>query len=1217
MPVSSAEIAQANFAWQQQAANNYAYSQQIGQVYGGGYSGTPRADALMGGAMNRASSIGVPLAAGAMGLMGLDPLSMGIRAGIGAYGAGAGFGGAALVGGAVAMPMMAAGAAATYAGGQMMNGAGQQAALNSTLRGSFSFRNNYGGQGFSRSDMSAIGEMVRTMSEQVGPGGEIASYQELTALTGKMGTMGLAQGVRDVKEFGHRFKEMVDHLKTMARDLGTTLEGAMEFAASAKGSGIFGMNRTSSFTSAVRSASVSGGLAISEVTGAASIGSQIARSVGGLGRQGAMAGVRTIGQIGTAQQLGILSDEDVYNATGLSGAEGRQALAANQLGRTAHWLQSGRGRLLLASLAEKNGGIDEGAVQELLSGGMSISETRRHYAGVKFGTRMSRANFIRNEGRLRGAAMERLGAFLPALQLQEWAQTKGIDINDMDDRSMLFAQRQLGMGRDEMDVAMKMVNHMPRILEEQRRSEQRDEYSQRLGELRKGQGIEGLKQRFGQARHAINSKLQKVGQDIFNEGAQRIDEYMNSLLGTYVDTYSKDIDDAYSAMREGGLTGAKAGANAFGGRSSSVFAQQFGTKGLSLGQSRGTVDLFSGTRGTLGATLNAGSYSRMDGAYALPAAGLRKVRDIASYIFHGQSLAGKLQDAGIDIHGMDVGQVQQKLQSIQASQIAAATGYDESLVHLGQEQGGDWIRRAYAQDRVTGNNDLRMQTFEQLLQTTSEGGGADAQKAQVLLSRWKGAKTQAEKATLMANIERGNQIKDNYALANNLGVSTDILSRLNPLHGFTSERAGNEAFAHAMGFSSTKGPSAKAKRWGAALLGLGVNDEGTLTSRLLHRLGAVATGAAGEEQAVGAFYRGKEGRDTLAGIFSEDADTRKRMQASLMEQIGQRDKEDPTRGEMQKLLGAGEYADLLAQGGPVSDKQLSEIAERNNMSVSELRDKTKNAFGVLTAIQKGNSEKEDLRVQGYAQTQAKKLGALGVYDAAHGKLTADVSGLSKEDQFLARQYLSDESSLFTEQLGGRGVEDKAKGLYQASAASLSYMSTAGKKKLAEQLAGTEMGAEISGFVGAETRFAGLTRRKGVAGAAASFLGVDMSRDELSKLDLKSEAGASRLLARAGADTSDAAVKELQQAAKTGGNDLADSLKRIADRMEAEKEKKAADKEEEKDELQKAMKHNSDRANQLLEALVRSNKQATEALAKLDKKDPEPHGQSSPQPTPHT
>ena len=132
-----------NGAYQQQYANQAAYSQQIGQgnVYGGGMTSGQQGDRLMSQGTNRAVGIGMPLATAGMALMGLDPLSIGLKAGGLASAAGMGMAGAIGVGAGIALPLMAGMGVAKYAGSQMMGGASQQSALNQTLRSSFAFRN--------------------------------------------------------------------------------------------------------------------------------------------------------------------------------------------------------------------------------------------------------------------------------------------------------------------------------------------------------------------------------------------------------------------------------------------------------------------------------------------------------------------------------------------------------------------------------------------------------------------------------------------------------------------------------------------------------------------------------------------------------------------------------------------------------------------------------------------------------------------------------------------------------------------------------------------------------------------------------------------------------------------------------------------------------------------------------------------------------------------
>ena len=676
-PISSSEIAALNGGYQQQTMAQMQYASGIGQgnVYGGRMTSGVEGDQLVSKGMNRAAGIGVPLAAAGMSLMGLDPFSIGLKAG-GAAAGSLGWAGGAAVGAGVALPLMAGMGAAKYAGSQMMEGASQQSALNQTLRGSFNFRNSSGGQGFDRQDMTQIGGMVRSMSEQFGPGGEITGFRELTSLAGKMGSMGFAQGVRDVKDFSNKFKEMVTTLKGMAKDLGTTLEGAMEFAAAAKGSGVFGMGNIAKFTGAAAAGTRGTGLALSEFTGAASIGSQISRSIGGLGKQGAAAGLRTMEQIGTAIKMGVLSEEDIYNATGQNGAEGRQAYAASQLQKSSEFLQTSKGRRFLASIAGKNGTLDEGGVQEVLSGGMDVEETRKRDNQMK--TSVGRANFIRNEGRLRGAALERFGGNVAVMQMAEWAQGKGIDLNSTEgqDRGRLFMQRQLHMGRDDIDVAMKIVNAMPAIDRKMQQSHEDEAYFSKLAQDSKQRGIEGIENRFNQAKESVNNKLQQAGQRLFNSGSEALSRWMDKLAGTYEHVMTGRADDAIRAAGYGGAS-AKAelaaqlgvgGSNPFG--SSPVQATKATVSGFTgVGAVEGFAAGFLGTS----------SLSSLPGMSAV------------SEILKGKSPQERFRDAGYDITANNDDELQSSLAGVRTklSQKASAGTLTDKEKELMQ---GDLLR---------------------------------------------------------------------------------------------------------------------------------------------------------------------------------------------------------------------------------------------------------------------------------------------------------------------------------------------------------------------------------------------------------------------------------------------------------------------------------------------------------------------------------------------
>jgi len=391
------------------------YSSFIGGM--SGLQGSPgvQADQIAGGLMNRVSAIGAPLASLGVGLMGLDPMSIGIKAGMGAYASGAGLAGAGVLGlgaaGAVAVPMAVAG----YAANQMWTGAQQQQAFNQNMRGAFSFMTP-GGQGFTGQQLGQINQGLFSMAGQHGPGGDMLGVRELQGLAVNMGRMGMAgTGAQDVSQFSQKFREMVNTLKVVAKEMGTSMQAAQEFVVAMRSSGIFNSGDQRRLATEIRQFAQAGNMATSELTAAANIGAQVSRAIGGRGGQGAFAGIRTIGTIGAAMQAGVLSDEDLYNATGLTGAEGRQALAARQLEQSGNFLRTGRGRMFLASVAGQNGQLDPSSVQDWLSGGMGIGDTRasarRNLSAV------GRAGFLRNEGRLRGAALEQFGGMLPSMAL--------------------------------------------------------------------------------------------------------------------------------------------------------------------------------------------------------------------------------------------------------------------------------------------------------------------------------------------------------------------------------------------------------------------------------------------------------------------------------------------------------------------------------------------------------------------------------------------------------------------------------------------------------------------------------------------------------------------------------------------------------------------------------------------------------------------------------
>jgi hypothetical protein len=439
-----------------------------------------------------------------------------------------------------------------YAGGQAMHGIHQQQQLDMSLRQSYRFANQAGGRGFQGMETAAIGSNLRQMSHQRGPGGETASFEELGQLASNMGRMGMAEGVRSAKDFNEKFKQMLTTVKTIATELGTSLEEAQKVMASLKGSGIF--HNQGKFAGSMRIGALGGNMSIAEMSSAAQMGSQISRSVGGLGKSGAQAGINTLSNIGAATQAGIMSEEDIYNATGLTGAEGRQAMAQNMMSQDAEFFSGGKGRRVLASIAGKNGTIDDKAVARYMAGGVSTGDTM-NMAHEHLG-KTGRANFIRNEGRLRGEGMRAFGGLGKAIAAKDWFESRGLDLNGDDDRAMLGFQRMFNVGRDEADQMVKMASNLDTIMEQRQSAASNDKYSRRLDEQKRRGSPEEIMKRLDMAKQKINDSLAEMGTNWYKGIATTIDEYLGQMTGEYIQERRASISTIASKVMKGG-TGSK------------------------------------------------------------------------------------------------------------------------------------------------------------------------------------------------------------------------------------------------------------------------------------------------------------------------------------------------------------------------------------------------------------------------------------------------------------------------------------------------------------------------------------------------------------------------------------------------------------------------------------------------------------------------------------
>jgi len=1059
-----------------------------GRQYGAGNTGM-QAEGLMGSGMSRGMSTGGSMMGGAASMLGLDPMGLGMRAGMGAFSmSGGGLMSAGMAGmgvfGAASAGVMGAG----FAGQQVMQGASNTMGLNNALRQNFNFQT-ANGQGFSRGDMTAIGGTLQSMTHQVGAGGEMAGFGELSRLASNMGKMGMTSGVRDAQEFSKKFKEMVSTLKTVATELGTSLESAQELLSSSRGSGIFKKADQLKFSGTIRNLGLAGGLATSELTAMGNIGSQISRQFGGLGRQGAFGGMKALGQVGTATKIGALSEEDIYNATGQTGAEGRQAMATEMMQHTGSFLRSGKGRWFMASMAGKDGKLDMNVVNEYMSGGgFNVGETRDRAHQNLNG--IGRANFIRNEGRLRGAIMEQMGGLAPALALTQWAAGKNINIDDMDPKSMLFAQKHLGMGRDELDATIKMAQSLPEIMRKQRDTAKDDEYNQGKAQFRKSRDV---KVRLDQIREKVQGKLQEIGSSIFTEGSDFIETTMNRMLGQYETHVSRNLDEIARSGTLGGAANTK--------NFKMMFGDQAGMMGMSSKEVAAATAKFQDATGGIAS----------DPSKRQEAARLQQLahnanfggasQDVLQYAeYHKDELAAAYNQGGIGAKRGE-GRTAAMREYLTAEAAKGDPGAQRALAQL--ETSPEAV--VGAMERKMGlDKDAQLgQTFDKGQKYAGEGGHLSESERQKNTGR------------AFTGVSRNDSIarESTWGGTKALVDLTDIGANL-----ATAGALAYDQVAWAMGISNktiSKGADDAGK------FGDSVAESGYGTAENFSTAGKL-------NKSIGRAFEDEDTKSILQGIATGEGTTAGNLRMAALSAKEKPTEEDTGQLTALKMVSFGKrYADL--QGNTVGIKALLEEAGKDPSLVAAqgeggITAETLERYKTMAAGQAGDQAQKN------AEALTRKWSDSAMKDLSYGEsagiLSRDLGGqltlsdksmkdLSKmKDPATGAQAAKMGLEIMKQQSDLGAITDpaeRAKALEAIAAKSgsmnetISNMSVEDMRKMAASQTGLAAGDQAQDAIGRQTRYESVKKStKGDVGQTmAKYMGLKVDDDELKAIKGKS------------------------------------------------------------------------------------------------------------------
>lgn len=206
------------------------------------------------------------------------------------------------------------------------------------------------GMGVSRQGMqgytAAFREMVNSMEM-------LTNDTELNNVINKFSDMRLLETSRSVSEMTSRVKKLSRTVREISLDLGTTLEGAMPAMQRHVQMGFTdadAMRQSIRTNRALRGA----GIVMDDSTITSFEMSQAAANFAAGGRKeiGARGAQQMLGQASVAAAMGILTDEDLVNATGKRGQEAVADFSQRAMQASRNVMQSGYGRMLSAALGE-------------------------------------------------------------------------------------------------------------------------------------------------------------------------------------------------------------------------------------------------------------------------------------------------------------------------------------------------------------------------------------------------------------------------------------------------------------------------------------------------------------------------------------------------------------------------------------------------------------------------------------------------------------------------------------------------------------------------------------------------------------------------------------------------------------------------------------------------------------------------------------------------
>lgn len=992
----SPQFAQVPYSPRQQPGFSYGGQGSFG--YGMGNQWGAAGVAAMGGAGQ--FGLGALGIAGGLGMLGkvggmaFDPIGAGMAGFSAARGVGmgmmGGLGVGAMAAGAVAAPMMFA----QHALGSMVTGAQEQSAVNQSL-GQYNFANSQSrsGRGFTRQDSMAIGSVVREM--QALPE-MMTSMSELTRIMDRMGQSGMMQGARDATEFTKRFKETIHTLKDVSKMLGSTMEEAMQSFQESKQAGFYSPQ---AIKQNIMQRQITGGLTgmnQQQINQLQQYGAQSSVAAGGSRQGGARSITRVAGELGMANQMGLLSNDRLMELTGEEGSAGIQQLAGslNDVGQRMG--RSSLGTAMTLALGETKdgkytGNMDQDLVQRVRNGQIGKDELLK-LAHQKSAGRNAKLSFAAHRQRLTTEMVNSAGAQGVAMELSTILGERGFDNPD----ALNLVMQRYGVGEREANQVIQLMKDMPNI--QRGISEAGTTEARRMAEqafMKDNASFEGIKRKIGKKfENVLTEPFKKMGANIANSIGESIDSFVDDIFGRY---QTKVTEMASSTMLKASM-GDKTAQGLVGA-----------ARGDAAAQGRAGADLRNNS--TIGSMLNA---------------------------LGGQQSAGDIQASVLKGMGKDYYDTIKGGGEANEQQILKGGG---SIL---SQDGGEYTvttaaARARASRALQGENKLAGKI------DVSKGFGKQGMLA---LKRQLLSNTELQNEEL-TDQEKYEIIKKQLSSVEGTGVKGGVLDALKKQTGSDSDIDIIDALAKQGGMGNQMGMFSR-KGLASGLRGAG--SEKALASRIEKELKTAAAGF-GDKEALAksalsdggatakilstAFGGGKEGDAVKMALGEKEGSP---VSEEVLKSLGMTQKEfDAARGQSRELMAAGIKGG--AKGGDIQkllSSQLSMGLMRNEKREKEMGEGLTNRLsgadlGGLT--DEGKSIAGRLGAMAGRLTEGKGLGDVGGETADltealanyKGKDKTKIMGLAGDELRAGAQMITDTRNVYKHAKsggkGGKSVDD--------------------------------------------------------------------------------------------------------------------------------------------------------------------------------------------------